>query len=1413
MEHLHPDVAVEPLNPDDTLQATSQVEAALLASALVEDCRVLWRTTTLGERQLVAYIVSAGPFSAERLQADISPNVPQQLLPHAYVPLSRLPLTGSGLVDDQALAQLPVIDGELAQRWEQEVRSLPDVEDVAVIIQEEDDPEQPLHLSDLLPGWQRGAAHDDHAHDDGTARAEQRRSRPASHRPAISHGNPLHLEPDAPATLTHALQRAARQPLPRGVVCVQPDGSERIQSYAELLAEAQRIAAGLRQLGLRPQDKVIFQFRRNDDFIAAFWGCMLGGFVPAPIAVPPTFAPNQANFLKLCNAWQLLGEPLVLTSEDVAPPLRVLLKEVQFDQVRVETVEEMRRAEPISDPHPSQPDDLALLLLTSGSTGMPKAVMQSHHALLSRSAGTVQMNKLSQDTVSFNWMPLDHVGGIVMYHLRDVYLGCKQIHAPTEFILSDPLRWLERIDRHRVDDTWAPNFAFGLINERAEDLEQHHWDLSSLRFILNGGEAIVAKTARRFVSLLMPYGLPADAMHPAYGMSETCSGVTFSHNFTLDTTSDDDPFVEVGAPIPGISIRIVDAQDQVVEEGITGRLQIRGLTVTSGYYHNPELNQEVFTRDGWFKTGDLAMLRDGRLTITGREKDLIIIHGINYYSHEIEGEVEELDDVERSYTAAVAVRDADSDTDKLAIFFVPVDRDGVDMGALVQHIRTTVVQTIGVTPAYVLPVTKATIPKTEIGKIQRTQLGKRFQEGEFDAIVKETDLLTGNPNTLPNWFFRRVWQRNAIRPQASAKTPQGLLIFADSLGLGEQLARDLERDQTRCIYVEAGSAFTQHDAHHYTINPGAPADYRRLCATLDANGLHVDHALHLWTYGGPSEVATLDELDRAQIPGIYSLLFLVQALNTLPEPSRPTNLTVVSSHLQPVLETDEVSYPSSPLLGMVRMVTQEFPWLACRHVDLELDHSEANSERLRQEINTRSRSREIAYRQGERWSPQLEQVDWSRDGASALPFKRGGLYLVSGGLGGIGGVVARYLLTHYAARLVLVGRTPLTTQDDEDGTSLRHKVTARKQAYQDLTELSNDFIYAVADVDDLPWLREIVNQAETRWGTRLDGVIHLAGTLETRQLADETQHSLAALLRPKVAGSWALHQLLRARPGSLFIHFSSVNAFFGSALFGGYGAANSFQDVFAHHQRTRNGVRSYCFAWSLWDETGMTEGYQMKRQAVARGYRILSPQQGIHSFLAALHHGHPHLLVGLDGTNPQIRTQVASVPCNRNKLIAYFSADTPAAGHRLADLTVHDRFQTPTHCQPVQLAALPRTPDGAIDLDHLGPRAALQLTHDDAEPLPTNGFERQVADIWQQVLVVARVSAGDNFFELGGNSLLAAQCISRLRLVCGVELSLRHFFEAPTLAALADQITALHAIQALRLRDENMQEEFEEDVL
>ena len=160
---------------------------------------------------------------------------------------------------------------------------------------------------------------------------------------------------------------------------------------------------------------------------------------------------------------------------------------------------------------------------------------------------------------ALNWMPLDHVGGVVMFHLRDVFTAGTQIHAPTHMVLGQPLKWLDWIDRYRATITWAPNFAYGLVNGQADAIREGRWDLSSMRFILNAGEAIVAKTTRRFMQLLAPHGLSATSMYPAWGMSETCSAVTFSHDFSRATTGDEDTFVSVGRPVPGVALRIADA--------------------------------------------------------------------------------------------------------------------------------------------------------------------------------------------------------------------------------------------------------------------------------------------------------------------------------------------------------------------------------------------------------------------------------------------------------------------------------------------------------------------------------------------------------------------------------------------------------------------------------------------------------------------------------------------------------------------------------------------------------------------------------------------------------------------------------------------------------------------------------------
>ncbi len=562
---------------------------------------------------------------------------------------------------------------------------------------------------------------------------------PASKQLAVSHGEQLRLNSSAPTLLSQALQRAAIHFPNQGIVYIESGGKESLQLYPALLEEAQRIVGGLRKLGLKSQDKVIFQFERNQDFIAAFWGCVLGGFVPVPIAIAPTYSESNGSVKKLHHAWEMLEHPTIVTNQKLAASILALSQSWGVESIQVAAIEELRTATPDKRAENSHPDDLALLLLTSGSTGMPKGVMQSHRSLLSRSASTSQMNDFNSQDISLNWMPLDHVGGLVMFHVRDVYLGCQQIQVVKEAILQNPLLWLDLIERFQATVTWAPNFAYSLINNQTQKIQAQHWNLSSMRFILNAGEAIVAKTARRFLELLSPQGLPASAMRPAWGMSETSSAVAFSNQFSLESTDDRDAFVEVGSPIPGISMRIVDSNDQVVEQEAIGRLQVKGVSVTSGYYQNPELNREVFTEDGWFNTGDLGFLKGGRLTITGRAKDTIIVNGLNYYSHEIEAVVEEIEGVEVSYTAACAVRTPDSNSDQLAIFFHTAVSEPNRLALVLKDLRASVLKKIGLNPNYLIPVEKETIPKTEIGKIQRSQLSQRFDQGEFESILKQFD--------------------------------------------------------------------------------------------------------------------------------------------------------------------------------------------------------------------------------------------------------------------------------------------------------------------------------------------------------------------------------------------------------------------------------------------------------------------------------------------------------------------------------------------------------------------------------------------------------------------------------------------------------------------------------------------------
>ncbi len=1155
-------------------------------------------------------------------------------------------------------------------------------------------------------------------------------------------GGPVFFPAGAPETLVGALRDAAAAPMPNEIVYVQLDGTEVRQTHADLLERARRACRGLISHGLRPGDKALLQIEAGPEFVALFWGCVLAGIVPVPMSVSAASDDTDAAIRKLHTSWQVLGRPKVLATGSSVPTLRNSFPAddaFASDLVSIDGWFDEAAPDPAFEP---APDAVAVLLLTSGSSGVPKAVPLSHRNVLAYAYGAAQSNGFTRADVSLNWLPLDHVGGLVMFHVRDVVMRCTHIHVPTEMILRSPLRWMDLVDHYRATLTWAPNFAFALVNQQAPAMAGRAWDLTCLRCILNGGEMIMGATARRFLELLAPFGLPETAMVPIWGMSETSSGVTFSHRFRRETGLDVDTPVEVGAPIPGVALRIVDTQNLLLAEGETGKVQVRGSPVTAGYLDAQGIDRSAFTPDGWLRTGDLGMLQDGQLTITGRAKDVIIVNGVKFSCHEIEAVVETVSGVEMSFTAACAVRQPGDQTDQLALFLVtPLTRGG-EQRDLVDRIRFALADHAQIVAQHVVLLEGEQIPKTSIGKIRRAELKRRFKEGEF---TREECLPAASTVRLAAAFHQRVW-RESSRP-APQSLPEGpWLVFADSLGLGAAFVRDIQSQGGHCILVTSGDAFRRLEPDRFVVDPLQPPDYARLHATLDDEGLVPRHTLHMWAYG-PERLGTMD-FARAQALVSHSVLFGVQALARSRASKGTHHLWVISSRACEVRRGDGVACEKAALGGLVKTLPLECAWLSCTHVDLAGIDVGRDLEDLCGEVAAGDEHREVAYRDGRRWLAQLEEVEVPAVGSSpvvasnspvvaatppvvasrspvvtskssvvatntsvvatASPVVASGCYLVSGGLGGIGSLLVESLLEQYQAHVLVIGRSPLDSA---------------MERMRELRRFGGDLTYVSADIADAAAVEAAIRDAERGWGRALDGIFHLAGTYVARPLLDETPETLAHGLHAKVTGAWVLHQSLQQRRGTFIVYFSSVLGAFGGAFAGVYAAGNAFLAGLSHQQRAL-GWRSHCLMWSQWEDTGMNRGTGLDSALRGKGYRSLTRAQGLELLWAALRADQPHVLIGLDEKNLHIRSHLAAPP---------------------------EEF-------------------AAAVLTSIAPRTVT---------------ERELARIWRDLLGVEDISVHANFFEIGGDSLMAVRVVAEIESTFGRSLPMTELFRSPTLEQLA----------------------------
>ena len=446
---------------------------------------------------------------------------------------------------------------------------------------------------------------------------------------------------------------------------------------------------------------------------------------------------------------------------------------------------------------------------------------------------------------------------------------------------------------------------------------------------------------------------------------------------------------------------------------------------------------------------------------------------------------------------------------------------------------------------------------------------------------------------MTDWFYEPVWQR-AARP-----TPEPLegpvLVFEDETGLGEELARQLRESGQVVTRVRPGKAYAQRGDGSFTITPDAAGDYDRLFAALRVSGALPSRIFHLWSVTGDrrldSSLKTVEELQRL---GFYSLLQLAQAIGR-EDLSDPMRLAVVTDRLQRVGAESGLVPAKATAAAVCRVISQEFRNIRCCAVDVQVPaRGSRQAVRLAAdvaaELAAAPSDEVVALRLGERWLQDVAPVRLERPAPSQTGLRERGVYLITGGLGGVGLALAEHLALSVKARLVLVGRSGLPPREGwadwvrEKGP--RDATSRRIRQVMALESRGAEVMVAQADVTDLSQMRQVVKQAVARFGA-LHGVLHTAGVLDDGVIQLKEPRAAAAVLAPKVQGTLALDAALGDMPLDFLVLFSSISSFAGLAGQFDYAAANAFLDAFAQERTARDGRYTVAINWSQWQEVGM----------------------------------------------------------------------------------------------------------------------------------------------------------------------------------------------------------------------------------
>ncbi|KAJ8062108.1 hypothetical protein OCU04_008669 [Sclerotinia nivalis] len=512
-------------------------------------------------------------------------------------------------------------------------------------------------------------------------------------------------------------------------------------SYRSLQIEAKQNACAIRCLeGFKEGRPVLIHVDNHWDAIIWFWSVLYANGLPVLSSPFSNIEEHRQRHIQGLS--ELLGSPICIARADSLHLFG------GAHGLQVHTIEALLVARGSQEYESSEGQltyclDPAVLMLTSGSTGIPKAVPLTHKQIFKAITGKASVRPLPSDRPFLNWIGLDHVASLVEIHLQSMYLGVDQVHVHAANVVSSPITFLDLLSHHRVSRSFAPNFFLAKLVSTMRSASEHTtltWDLSSLTILASGGEANDVKTCIEASDLLEKYGSPRNVITTGYGMTETCAGAIFNLNCPDYDVANGYNLASVGKCMKGIEMRVtVSSGDTISYRKLAvpnqiGDLEIRGEVVFNGYYRNPEATEEAFISDGWFRTGDKASIDpDGNLNLIGRVQDVININGVKFITADVQASIDQA--LGSRVDRVIMFSSWTGSTEQVIVVYIPTEwptraEDIMEVDSLVVQVCITCT---GSHP-FVFSLRQESLsllPTSTLGKIPRAKMRSLFERDVF----------------------------------------------------------------------------------------------------------------------------------------------------------------------------------------------------------------------------------------------------------------------------------------------------------------------------------------------------------------------------------------------------------------------------------------------------------------------------------------------------------------------------------------------------------------------------------------------------------------------------------------------------------------------------------------------------------